>query len=196
MTESQGGDLRVLIADDEAIIRMGLKRMLEEMGHRVVGAAADGIRAVELARRTRPDLAILDIKMPGMDGLEAARLITAERPMPILILTAYSDRELVERAKELAVLAYLVKPVRDSELAAAIEIAVARFEEWRGLEGEAKSLQEALAARRVVERAKRLLMSRYGLTEREAFMRIHRRSRDSRRPMREVAEEILREVAG
>lgn len=185
--------MRVLIADDEALIRMGLKGMLEEMGHQVVGAAADGIRAVELARQTQPDLAILDIKMPGMDGLEAARLITAERPMPILILTAYSDRELVERAKEVAVLAYLVKPVRDSELAAAIEIAVARFEEWRELEREAKSLQEALATRQVVDQAKRLLMSRYGLTEREAFMRIHCQSRDSRRPMREVAEEILRE---
>jgi AmiR/NasT family two-component response regulator len=185
--------LRILIADDEAVIRMGLRTMLEEMGHQVVGVATDGIRAVELARQTRPDLAILDIKMPGMDGLEAARLITAERPVPILILTAYSDRGLVERAKEVAVLAYLVKPIKDPELAAAIEIAVARFEEWQELEGEAKSLQEALATRQVVDQAKRVLMEHYGLTEGEAFTRIHRQSRQSRRPMREVAEEILRE---
>jgi AmiR/NasT family two-component response regulator len=186
--------LRVLIADDEAIIRMGLRRMLEEMGHQVVGVAADGVRAVELARQTRPDLAFLDIKMPGMDGLEAARLITAERPMPVLILTAYSDRELVERAKEVAVLAYLVKPIKDPKLAAAIEIAVARFEEWRELEREAKSLQATLAARQVVDQAKRVLMERYGLTEGEAFTKIHRQSRQSRKPMREVAEEVLREA--
>jgi len=183
--------LRVLIADDEAIIRLGLKTMLEEMGHQVVGMAADGPSAVRLAARVNPDLAILDIKMPDMDGLDVAEAITTRRRIPILMLTAYSDRELVERATKLAVLAYLVKPVKEADLGLAIELAMARFEEWQALEREAADLKEALATREVVDRAKKILMQRHGLTEREAFLSIQRRSRNSRRPMREMAEAIL-----
>jgi len=183
--------LRVLIADDEAIIRLGLKTMLEEMGHQVVGMAADGPSAVRLAARVNPDLAILDIKMPDMDGLDVAEAITTRRRIPILMLTAYSDRELVERATKLAVLAYLVKPVKEADLGLAIELAMARFEEWQALEREAADLKEALATREVVDRAKKILMQRHGLTECEAFLSIQRRSRNSRRPMREMAEAIL-----
>ena len=185
--------MRILIADDEAIIRLGLRRMLEDAGHQVVGAAADGVRAVELAGQTQPDLVILDIKMPALSGLDAAQQITHQRPVPILILTAFSDRALVEQARELAVLSYLVKPVRESELLAAIQIAAARFHEWQGLREEARSLEEALATREVVEKAKRLLMERCGIAEREAFRRIQMHSRSARRPMRALAEEILRE---
>jgi len=183
--------LRILIADDEAIIRLGLRTVLEEMGHQVVGAAPDGVAAVSLARRTRPDVVILDIKMPGLDGLAAAEAIAAERPAPILILTAYSDRELVERAATLAVQGYLVKPIREADLAPAIEIAMARFSEWQALQKEAANLQEALLTRDLVDQAKRLLMEREGLKEREAFLRIQHHSRRQRRPMREVAEEVL-----
>jgi response regulator NasT len=183
--------LRVLIADDEAIIRLGLRTILEEMGHRVVGMAADGPSAVGLAAKEKPDLAILDIKMPDMDGLEVAEAITAKRRIPILMLTAYSDRELVERATKLAVLAYLVKPVKEADLGLAIELAMVRFEEWQALEREAADLEEALATREAVGRAKELLMQRDGLTEHEAFLSIQRRSRNSRRTMREVAEAIL-----
>jgi len=182
--------MRILIADDESIIRMGLKKMLEEMGHQVV-AAPDGLRALKLARYTKPDLAILDIKMPEMDGLEVARILHEERPIPIIILTAYSDKELVEQAKEAAVMAYLVKPIRETELAPALEIAVARFQERHQLQEEAGKLKESLRARKVIEAAKRVLMQR-GMSEAEAFMFIHRRSRFRRRPMKEVAQEILR----
>jgi AmiR/NasT family two-component response regulator len=183
--------LRVLIADDEAIIRLGLRTMLEEMGHRVVGMATDGPSAVRLAAKEEPDLAILDIKMPDMDGLEVAETITAKRRIPIFMLTAYSDPELVERATKLAVLAYLVKPVKGTDLDLAIELAMARFEEWQALEREATDLKEALATRKVVGRAKEVLMQRDGLTEHEAFLSIQRRSRNSRKTMREVAEAIL-----
>ena len=183
--------LRVLIADDEAIIRLGLRTMLEEMGHRVVGMATDGPSAVSLAVREEPDLAILDIKMPDMDGLEVAETITAKRRIPILMLTAYSDPELVERATKLAVLAYLVKPIKEADLGLAIELAIARFEEWQALEREAEDLKEALATRKVIDQAKEVLMERDGLTEYEAFLSIQRRSRNSRRTMREVAEAIL-----
>jgi AmiR/NasT family two-component response regulator len=182
--------LRVLIADDEAVIRLGLRTMLEEMGHQVVGMAADGPSAVRLAAKEQPDLAVLDIKMPDMDGLEVAEAITAKRRIPVLMLTAYSDRELVERAAKLAVMAYLVKPVKEADLGLAIELAMARFEEWRALEQEAASLKEAMATREVVDRAKKILMQRDGLTEHEAFLSIQRRSRNSRRTMREVAEAI------
>lgn len=183
--------LRVLIADDEAMIRLGLRTMLKDMGHQVVGMATDGPSAVRLADKEKPDLAILDIKMPDMDGLEVAEAITAKRRIPILMLTAYSDRELVERATKLAVLAYLVKPVKEADLGLAIELAMARFEEWQALEREAADLKEALATREVVDRAKEILMQRDGLTEHEAFLSIQRRSRNSRRTMREVAEAIL-----
>lgn len=183
--------MRILIADDEAIIRMGLRAMLEEMGHQVVGAAADGAAAIRMARTTQPDLVLLDIKMPEVDGFAAAEAIAAERPVAILMLTAYSDRDLVERAASLAVHGYLVKPARDTELEAAVEMAVGRFHEWQELQRQAADLQEALAARELVDQAKQVLMQRRGLSEREAFLWLQRRSRYRRRPMVEVAREIL-----
>ena len=188
--------MRILIAEDEAIIRLGLKAMLEEMGHQVVGAAADGVTAVQLARSLKPDLAILDIKMPNLDGLDAAEAITAERPLPIVILTAYSSRDLVERAANLSVHGYLVKPIRPAELGPALEIAVSRFEEMQTLRQEAADLQEALRARAVIEEAKRLLVKRYGLKEEEAFRRLQEQARRERRPMRDVSEDILRSAEG
>lgn len=183
--------MRILIADDEAIIRLGLKAELELLGHQVVAVAADGVQAVDLARSTQPDLAILDIKMPGLDGLDAAEAISRTRPLPIVILTAYTERRLVERATNLAVHAYLVKPVRPSELEPALEIALSRFEEAQALRQEAADLQEALHTRALVEEAKRLLMKQNAWPEAEAFRFLQAQARRRRRSMREIAEEIL-----
>ncbi len=185
--------LRILIADDESIIRMGLQVMLRDLGYRVVGAARDGAEALELARRKRPDLAILDIKMPHLDGLEVAEALAVERPIPVIILTAFSDREYVERARSTAVHAYLVKPVKEERLTPTIEIARARFAEQQALQEERLSLEEALEAREVLARAKQHLMEHLGISEAEAFRLIHRRARDTRRSMRAVAEEVLGE---
>lgn len=185
--------MRILIADDEAIIRLGLKAMLEEMGHEVVGAAADGRAAIDLARSTQPDMIILDIKMPGLDGLQVAEAIAAERPVPIVILSAYSDRELIERAASLAVQAYLVKPIRPAELGPTLEIALDRFVETQALRREAADLTEALRAREVVGRAKQLLMERHGLSEAEAFRTLQAEARRERRSMREISERLLGE---
>jgi AmiR/NasT family two-component response regulator len=164
--------------------------MLEEMGH-VVIAAADGADAVELARRIRPDLAILDVRMPRLDGIQAAEAIVAERPVPVFLLTAYSDRETVERARSAAVLGYLVKPLREETLRPAIELARARFTEQQTLVEECHDAEQALAARDLVELAKRILMERDGLTEAEAFQQIQRKSRAARRSMRATAEGII-----
>ncbi len=189
-----GEPLRVLIADDEAVIRLGLRTMLEEQGYRVVGEAADGARALDLVRKLRPDLVLLDIKMPGVDGLQAARELGARHAVPVIILTAYADREFVDRAAAAGVLAYLVKPVRESDLRPAIETALARFREIQALRAEVGSLEDALATRKVVERAKGVLM-RQGWTEEDAFAHIQRQARTTRRTMRAVAEEILRQHA-
>ncbi len=184
--------MRVLIADDEALTRMGLRAMLREMGHKVVGAAVDGNSALRLARETRPDLAILDIKMPGMDGLAVAKAIAEECPLAVVMLTAYGERDLVQQAAATeTVQAYLVKPVREADLAPAIELAVARFAEWQALRREAAGRQEALAVREVVAEAKRVLLAREGLTEHEAFLEIQHRARRQRCTMRQVAEEIV-----
>jgi AmiR/NasT family two-component response regulator len=183
--------MRILIADDEAIIRLGLTTMLEDLGHTVVGAAADGVAAVNLARQLQPDLVILDIKMPLLDGLDAAEEIAAERPVPILILSAYSYPALIERASSLAVQGYLVKPIRPVDLEPAIAIATARFEQWQELQREAADLREALATREVVEKAKRKLIETEKLSEAEAFQRLQAQARRERRRMREVAEEML-----
>lgn len=184
--------MRVLVADDEAMIRMGLRAMLKDAGHEVVGTATNGRDAIALAQTAKPDVVILDIKMPEMDGLEAAQRIMAEQPTAIVMLTAYSQRELVERANAAAVFAYLVKPVKEELLAPTLELARARFDEWRELRAEVAGLQESLEARDVVDRAKRMLMEREGLSERQAFLRIHHRSRERRLPMRTVAEELLK----
>jgi len=183
--------LRILIADDESIIRMGLQVMLRDLGYRVVGAARDGAEALELARKKHPDLAILDIKMPQLDGLEVAEALAAERPIPVIILTAFSDREYVERAKSTAVHAYLVKPVKEERLRPTIEIARARFAEQQALQEERLGLQEALETRELLAQAKRVLMERLEISEAEAFQLIHRRARDTRRSMRAIAQAIL-----
>jgi len=185
--------LRILIADDEAVIRLGLRSMLEDQGYRVVGEAADGTRALDLVRRLRPDLVFLDIKMPGIDGLQAAQALLAERAVPVIVLTAYADREFVDKAKDAGVLAYLVKPVRESDLRPTVEVALARFREIRALHDDVGSLEDALATRKLIERAKGVLMRRNGLDETAAFAQIQRQARNSRRTMKEIAEEILGE---
>ncbi len=184
--------MRVLLADDEAVIRMGLRAMLEEAGHVVVGTAPNGRHAIALAQTTQPDVIILDIRMPGLDGLEAARQIMARRPTPIVMLTAYSQRYLIEQAKAAAVFAYLVKPVKEEMLTPTLELARTRFDEWHELRQEAQNLQKSLEARDIVEQAKFALMENEGLSEREAFLKIHHRSRERRVPMRKIAEEILK----
>ncbi|HTE03884.1 MAG TPA: response regulator [bacterium] len=188
--------LRILIADDEAVIRLGLRSMLEDQGYRVVGEAADGTRALDLVRRLRPDLVFLDIKMPGIDGLQAAQALLTERAVPVIVLTAYADREFVDKAKDAGVLAYLVKPVRESDLRPTIEVALARFQEIRALHDDVGSLEDTLATRKLVERAKGVLMRRGGLDEASAFAQIQRQARNSRKTMKEIAEEILAEEKG
>jgi len=183
--------LRVVLADDEAVIRMGLRTMLEEKGYRVVGEAGDGQRAIDLAQMLRPDLVFLDIKMPGLDGLAAAEVLVAEHRVPVILLTAYGDRALIDRARAAGVMAYLVKPLRESDLVPAVEMALARFRDLLALAGEVSDLREALETRRLVERAKGVLMQRLGVSEEEAYLRIQRASRDGRRPMREVAAQVL-----
>jgi len=183
--------LRILLAEDETIIRLDLRDLLERAGFEVCAEARDGEEAVELARETVPDLAILDVKMPRLDGIEAARRILEERPIPIVMLTAYSQEELVSRAVEAGVFGYLVKPFREADLLPAIQAASARHEELTALREEAESLSEALATRKLVERAKGLLMERESLTEREAFGRLRRASQVSGRPMRVVAEALI-----
>jgi two-component system, response regulator PdtaR len=182
---------RILIAEDETIIRLDLREMLERAGFEVCAEARDGEEAVALALGEKPDLAILDVKMPRLDGIEAARRILGERPIPIVILTAYGQDELVSRAVEAGVFGYLVKPFRESDLLPAIHAACARHAELQALREEAESLAEALATRKLVERAKGLLMAREGLSEEDAFARLRRASQVSGRPMRVVAEALI-----
>ena len=188
--------LRILIAEDETIIRLDLKSILERAGFDVCAEARDGVEAVELAASEQPDLAILDVKMPRLDGIEAARRILADRPIPIVVLTAYGQDELVARAVEAGVFGYLVKPFREEDLLPAIAAARARHAELEALRDEAESLAEALASRKVVERAKGLLMEREGLTEQEAFARLRRASQVSGRPMKVVAEALIATFGG
>ena len=183
--------MRILVAEDETIIRLDLKEILERAGFEVCAEARDGEEAVALAAAERPDLAILDVKMPKLDGIEAARRIMAERSIPIVVLTAYGQDELVSRAVEAGVFGYLVKPFREADLLPAIHAARARHEELQALREEAESLAEALATRKVVERAKGLLMAREGLSEDDAFARLRRASQVSGRPMRVVAEALI-----
>jgi response regulator NasT len=183
--------LRILIADDEGVIRLGLREMLKDQGYQVVGEAADGARLLDLVRKLRPDLVFLDIKMPGVDGLQAARALAADRVVPVIILTAYADREFVDQARAAGVLAYLVKPVREGDLRPAIEVAMARYREIQTLQKEIGNLEAALQTRKLVERAKGILMRRHGLDEATAFSRIQKQARDSRKTMGEIAEEII-----
>src|SRR5881296_2254525 len=183
--------MRVLIAEDETIIRLDLRALLEGAGFEVCAEARDGEEAIELARSEEPDLAVLDVKMPGLDGIEAARKILDERPIPIVMLTAYGEQELVARAVEAGVFGYLVKPFRETDLLPAIATARARHDELTALREEAESLAEALAARKAIERAKGLLMQREGLTESEAFARLRKASQISGRPLKVVAEALI-----
>ena len=184
-------NLRVLIADNESIIRMDLKELLEEAGHEVVAEAVDGLKAVELTRKHKPDLVIMDIKMPEMDGIAAAKIISNEKLAPVLLLTAYSQKEIVEKAKDTGVLAYLVKPVKESNLFPAMEIALSRFQEYLEIEQELLDLRNSLETRKILDRAKGLLMDAYNLSEQEAFRRIQQYSMAKRKSIREVAESII-----
>ncbi len=184
--------VRVVIAEDEAIIRLDLKETLEEEGYEVVGEAGRGDEAVELVRKLEPDLAILDIKMPGgMDGIAAAREISATRKAAVLILTAFSQRDLVQQATDAGAMNYLVKPFQKSALIPAIEIALGRFAEVKALEQESEELKDQLATRRVVDRAKGILMDRFGMSEADAFSYIQRTAMRMRAKMRAVAEQII-----
>jgi response regulator NasT len=182
---------RILIAEDEAIIRLDLKEMLEEEGLDVVAEAADGEAAIRLAREEKPDLVIMDIKMPGMDGLAAAERIVEEGLGAVLILTAFSQKDLVQRAAEAGAMGYLVKPFQKSDLMPAIEVALARHAELVAVKAESASLNDQLATRKAVDRAKGKLMDEKGMTEAEAFRHLQKKAMDERRPMKVVAEEIL-----
>ena len=182
---------RIVIADDESVIRADLREMLTNLNYLVVGEAGDGQSAVNSARELKPDVVIMDIKMPDLDGIEAARILTQEQIAPVLLLTAYSQRDLVDRAKEAGVVGYLVKPFREQEILPAIEIALARFAEFRELKKETADLQETLETRKIVDRAKGILMDQQGMTEQEAFRKIQKTSMNSRKPMKEVAEAII-----
>jgi response regulator NasT len=183
--------MRVLIAEDEALIRLDLREMLEEEGFDVVGEAADGEQAVSLARQLTPDLVICDIKMPKMDGIQAAAQITEARIAPVVMLTAFSQRDLIERARDAGAMAYLVKPFQKRDLLPAIEMATSRFAEMRALEAEVTGLRDRLEARKLIERAKGTLMTQHGLSEPEAFRWIQRAAMDNRTSMRAVAELVL-----
>jgi AmiR/NasT family two-component response regulator len=188
MTDQQR---RVVIAEDEALIRMDLKEMLEESGYAVVGEAGDGETAVRLAEELHPDLVVLDVKMPVLDGISAAERITAGHLAPVLMLTAFSQRDLVERARDAGAMAYLVKPFQKADLVPAIEMAVSRYEQMAALEAEVADLTERLETRKLVDRAKALLQNSHGLSEADSFRWIQKTSMDRRLSMRQVAETIL-----
>ena len=183
--------VRILIAEDETIIRLDLRDLLERSGHEIVAEARDGEEAVAFAREHEPELAIMDVKMPKLDGIEAAKRILEERPIPIVMLTAYGQEELVNRAIEAGVFGYLVKPFREQDLVPAIATARARHEELAAVREEAESLGEALASRKVIERAKGLLMEKEGLTEGDAFDRLRKASQLSGRPLKVIAEAVV-----
>lgn len=185
---------RVVIAEDEALIRLDLKEMLEEEGYRVVGEAGDGERAVELAEEHSPDLVILDVKMPVLDGVSAAERITKQHTAPVLMLTAFSQRDLVERARDAGAMAYLVKPFSKSDLVPAIEMAISRYAELQALEAEVADLAQRLETRKLVDRAKGVLQTKYGLTEPAAFRWIQKTSMDRRMSMQQVALAVIDEV--
>jgi two-component system, response regulator PdtaR len=182
---------RVLVAEDEALIRLDLVEMLHEEGYEVAGEAGDGEQAVELAEQLRPDLVIMDVKMPKKDGIEAASVIASKRIAPVVILTAFSQRDLVERARDAGAMAYLVKPFGKQDLVPAIELAVSRFAELQALESEVAGLVSQLETRKMVERAKGLLMTKHNMNEAEAFRWIQRTAMDRRTTMRAVADAVI-----
>lgn len=186
--------LKIIIADDEPIIRMDLREILEDAGHKVIGEAANGEKAVELARKYKPDLVILDIKMPKMDGITAAKIIGDEKIAPVLLLTAFSQPEIVERATESGVLAYLVKPVQEANLFPTMEVAMSRWQEIQQLEEELIKIKGTLESRKTLDRAKGILMDAYNITESEAFRRIQKYAMSKRKTVKEVAEAIIRQA--
>lgn len=183
--------LRILLADDEALIRLDLREMLTEAGHEIVGEAANGQEAVQLAQEMHPDIVIMDVKMPVMDGLTAAQQITEAEIAPVLLLTAYSQQDIVARATEAGVIAYLVKPVREQQLFPAIEVAVSRFRAWQELGRELDELKESLATRKLVDRAKGILMTAHKMTEQEAYRKMQQFSMAKRISLKKLAEEII-----
>lgn len=183
--------LRILVAEDDSLVALDLVEGLQGLGHEVVGSAATGTEAVRLARQLSPDLVMLDIKMPELDGLEAAAQITAIRPVPIIILSAHSNAELIERAAHLGVLAYLIKPVDVRELETTIRVAMSRFHEFQALRREIADLKEALETRKLVERAKGILMRRRNWTEEEAFRRLQKESQNQNRKIADIAQAII-----
>ncbi len=182
---------RVIIADDESIVRTDLKEMLTSLDYLVIGEVGDGKSAVNLARELKPDVMLMDIKMPDMDGIEAAKILTEEQIAPVVLLTAYSQKELVDRAKDAGVVGYLIKPFRESDLLPALEVAISRFKEFQTVRQEVEDLQNALETRKLVERAKGILIDSQGMTEHEAFRKIQKMSMNTRKPMKEVAEAII-----
>lgn len=184
--------LNIIIADNESIIRMDLKEMLEEAGHTVIGESINGLKAVELTRKLKPDLVIMDIKMPEMDGITAAKIISDEKLAPVILLTAFSQKNIVEKAKHAGVLAYLVKPIRQDSLFPAIEIALSRFAEIQQLEHDLNDVKNSLQMRKTLDRAKGILMDAYNISESEAYRRIQKYSMAKRKSIKEVAEAIVR----
>jgi AmiR/NasT family two-component response regulator len=183
--------LRILLADDEVLIRLDLREMLTEAGHEIVGEAANGQEAVQLAQELHPDIVIMDVKMPVMDGLTAAQQITEAEIAPVLLLTAYSQQDIVARATEAGVIAYLVKPVREQQLFPAVEVAVSRFRAWQELGRELDELKESLATRKLVDRAKGILMTAHKMTEQEAYRKMQQFSMAKRISLKKLAEEII-----
>ncbi len=183
--------LRILLADDEALIRLDLREMLTEAGHEIVGEAANGQEAVQLAQELHPDIVIMDVKMPIMDGLTAAQQITEAEIAPVLLLTAYSQQDIVARATEAGVIAYMVKPVREQQLFPAVEVAVSRFRAWHELGRELDELKESLATRKLVDRAKGILMTAHKMTEQEAYRKMQQFSMAKRISLKKLAEEII-----
>jgi response regulator NasT len=190
-TRPEGAALRVLVAEDEALIRLDLVELLTEEGYNVIAEAGDGEQALELARKLRPDLVVMDVKMPKMDGITAAAMIAEERIAPVVMLTAFSQRDLVERARDAGAMAYVVKPFDASDVVPAIEIAIGRFAEIRAVEAEVADLEERFASRKAVDQAKGLLQEGLGLSEPEAFRWIQKTAMDLRKSMREVSEGVI-----
>ncbi len=182
---------RIILAEDDSVIRMDLKEELQRQAYLVVGDVGDGQSAVNLARELRPDLVVMDIRMPEMDGITAAEILTREKIAPVVLLTAFSDDELIERARNAGVVHYLTKPWRSSDLKPAIEIALSRFQEFKAMETRVKDLEDHLSTRKVVEKAKGVLMTKHSISEQEAFRRIQKASMNNRKSMKEIAEAIL-----
>lgn len=184
--------LKIVIADDESIIRMDLRQMLEEAGHEVVAEATDGLQAIELARRFYPDLVIMDVKMPRMDGIEAAGIINNEHLAPVLLLTAYSQQDVVQAASASGVIAYLVKPIKEEQLFPAIEIAISRFGDIQELETQIARLKDTLEMRKLIERAKGILMELHGLNEDIAYKKLQQYAMNKRKSIKEIAQAVIK----